>query len=42
MPRRELPDEIALTPARLRAWGLPTPDGDKSARGTVAIELDAE
>lgn len=28
---------VPLTPARLRDWPLPSPEGDKSARGTVLV-----
>jgi ADP-dependent NAD(P)H-hydrate dehydratase len=31
------PDVVTLTPGQLRAWPLPTPDGDKSTRGTVLV-----
>jgi ADP-dependent NAD(P)H-hydrate dehydratase len=31
------PDVETLTPARLRDWPLPKPDGDKSSRGTVLV-----
>jgi ADP-dependent NAD(P)H-hydrate dehydratase len=31
------PDVVMLTPARLRSWPLPSPDGDKSSRGTVLV-----
>jgi ADP-dependent NAD(P)H-hydrate dehydratase len=30
-------DVETLTPARLRSWPLPEPDGDKSSRGTVLV-----
>ncbi|RYE60322.1 MAG: NAD(P)H-hydrate dehydratase, partial [Hyphomicrobiales bacterium] len=30
-------DVRTLTPAALRAWPLPDPDGDKSSRGTVLV-----
>ncbi|MCW2831171.1 MAG: NAD(P)H-hydrate dehydratase [Aeromicrobium sp.] len=31
------PESGILTPGRLRAWPLPSPDGDKSSRGTVLV-----
>jgi hydroxyethylthiazole kinase-like uncharacterized protein yjeF len=31
------PDVVTLTPAQLRKWPLPEPDGDKSSRGTVLV-----
>jgi ADP-dependent NAD(P)H-hydrate dehydratase len=30
-------DVVTLTPAQLRKWPLPKPDGDKSSRGTVLV-----
>ena len=30
-------DAVTLTPGLLREWALPSPDGDKSSRGTVLV-----